>query len=113
MKAHLDRQAAGVLPDDDDGHLIFKKNDTLHGRCLFLSSFVFPNLCSLLFLSYTLHLEVLISILYIKFLSCFRGASRGAWRRNIWKGRESIRQAGLSHKKIVIDGCTKTFCSER
>lgn len=32
MKAHLDRQAAGVLPDDDDGHLIFKKNDTLHGR---------------------------------------------------------------------------------
>ncbi|EYC23607.1 hypothetical protein Y032_0015g2743 [Ancylostoma ceylanicum] len=32
MKAHLDRQAAGVLPDDDDGHLIFKRNDTLHGR---------------------------------------------------------------------------------
>ncbi|WKY14753.1 hypothetical protein Q1695_000352 [Nippostrongylus brasiliensis] len=32
MKAHLDRQQAGVLPDDDDGHLIFKKNDTLHGR---------------------------------------------------------------------------------
>ncbi|KJH44164.1 hypothetical protein DICVIV_09797 [Dictyocaulus viviparus] len=32
MKAHLDRQAAGVLPDDDDGHLIFKKNDVLHGR---------------------------------------------------------------------------------
>ncbi|VDK40416.1 unnamed protein product [Cylicostephanus goldi] len=32
MKAHLDRQAAGVLPDDDDGHLIFKKNDVLNGR---------------------------------------------------------------------------------
>ncbi|XGW34668.1 hypothetical protein V3C99_018562 [Haemonchus contortus] len=31
MKAHLDRQV-GVLPDDDDGHLIFKKNDVLHGR---------------------------------------------------------------------------------
>ncbi|PIO73732.1 hypothetical protein TELCIR_04291 [Teladorsagia circumcincta] len=32
MKAHLDRQVTGVLPDDDDGHLIFKKNDILHGR---------------------------------------------------------------------------------
>ncbi|ETN79553.1 hypothetical protein NECAME_09762 [Necator americanus] len=32
MKAHLDRQAAGVLPDDEDGHLIFKRNDILLGR---------------------------------------------------------------------------------